>query len=109
VDHINITNVNIFNNTTTTSSTFKSQSHISSNEGTFRNMNIFHTTRHLTTNNKATMTMIDNVIFNNDILSWHSAIASILIFTGFKTNRIISNIKSIVVNQNIFTGFQIQS
>src|SRR5690606_30991292 len=64
---------------------------------------------HFTAHYHSAMTMVHNIILYNYILCRHSSVSSILILTRFKTDRIISNIKSVVVDQYISAGFNIQT
>src|SRR5690606_6424020 len=109
IKHTNMTNKNILHYAPTTSTAFKPQPNICTQELTIRHKNVFNTARHLTTDDKTTVPFKYGTIADNDVFSREITLPTILIFAGFYTDPIITHIKGAIDDNRIFTGFQIQS
>ena len=72
-------------------------------------MHVSDSARHFASYHETTMAMVNDIVLYDHIFGGHSTVATILILTRLKTDGIIAHIESIVVDQNVFTGFQVES
>ena len=109
VFHANILNIDIFNHAAATSSALKTKSYVGTEKITISDKDISNAAAHLTSDSESAVPVIYGAIPNHYIFRWYVSPASIFVFSRFYADRIVANIKGAVVDNNIFTRFQIKA
>ena len=72
-------------------------------------MHVFYATGHFTSHSYTSVSVIHDIVSDDDVFARNPTIATVFVFSGLDANGVVSHVKSRIFNQYIFAGFHVKT